>query len=41
MHEYHFEHRGENVVTKGQLLAIGDRFEQDIAAARAQDAAYR
>ena len=41
VHEYHFEHRGENVVTKGQLLAIGDRFEQDIAAARAQDAAYR
>ena len=26
VHEYHFEHRGENVVTKGQLLAIGDRF---------------
>ena len=41
VHEYHFEHRGENVVTKAQLLAIGDRFEQDIAAARAQDAAYR
>jgi len=41
VHEYHMEHRGENVVTKAQLLAIGDRFEQDIAAARAQDAAYR
>ena len=41
IHEYHFEQRGENVVTKPQLLAIGDRFEQDIAAARAQDAAYR
>ena len=41
IHEYHFEHRGENVVTKPQLLAIGDRFEADIAAARAQDAAYR
>ena len=41
IHEYHFERRGENVVTKAQLLAIGDRFEKDIAAARAQDAAYR
>ncbi len=41
IHEYHFEHRGENVVTKPQLLAIGDRFEQQIAADRAQDAAYR
>ena len=41
IHEYHFEQRGENVVTKPQLLAIGDRFEKDIAAARAQDAAYR
>ncbi len=41
IHEYHFEHRGENVVTKPQLLAIGNRFEQQIAADRAQDAAYR
>lgn len=41
VHEYHFEHRGENVVTKPQLLAIGDRFEAEVAAARAQDAAYR
>jgi NADH-quinone oxidoreductase subunit I len=41
IHEYHFEARGENIVTKPQLLAIGDRFEQDIARARAQDAAYR
>ncbi|WP_258057602.1 NADH-quinone oxidoreductase subunit NuoI, partial [Xylella fastidiosa] len=24
--EYHFEKRGENIVTKPQLLAIGDRF---------------
>jgi NADH-quinone oxidoreductase subunit I len=39
--EYHFENRGENVVTKEQLLAIGDRFEDRIAAARQQDAAYR
>jgi NADH-quinone oxidoreductase subunit I len=41
IHEYHFEARGENVVTKPQLLAIGDRFEASIAANRAQDAAFR
>jgi NADH-quinone oxidoreductase subunit I len=41
IHEYHFENRGENIVTKSQLLAIGDRFEKEIAAARAQDAAFR
>ncbi len=41
IHEYHFEKRGENIVNKAQLLAIGDRYEQDIARARAQDAAYR
>jgi NADH-quinone oxidoreductase subunit I len=41
VHEYHFERRGENVVTKAQLLAIGDRFEKEIALRRAQDAAYR
>ncbi len=40
-HEFHFENRGENVVTKPQLLAIGDRFEKDIAEARRSDAAYR
>ena len=39
--EYHFENRGENVVTKEQLLAIGDRYEDQIAAARQRDAAYR
>ena len=40
-HEFHFEERGENIVTKTQLLAIGDRLEEEIAAARRQDAAYR
>lgn len=39
--EYHMENRGENVLTKPQLIAIGDRFEQQIAAERAQDAPYR
>ncbi|KAB2901951.1 MAG: NADH-quinone oxidoreductase subunit NuoI [Dokdonella sp.] len=41
IHEYHMEQRGENVITKPQLLAIGDRFENEIAAARAQDAPFR
>jgi NADH-quinone oxidoreductase subunit I len=40
-HEYHFENRGENIMTKPQLLAIGDRFETQIAAEKQQDAAYR
>ncbi len=41
IHEFHFENRGENIVTKSQLLAIGDRYEEQIAAARRADAAYR
>jgi NADH-quinone oxidoreductase subunit I len=39
--EYHFENRGEQIMNKDQLLAIGDRFEDSIAANRRQDAAYR
>ena len=39
--EYHFENRGENIVTKPQLLAIADRLEPEIAARRAADAPYR
>jgi len=39
--EFHFENRGEHIVNKQQLLAIGDRYEESIAAARRQDAAYR
>ena len=41
IHEFHFEKRGENIITKHQLLEIGDRNEQDIAAAKAADAQYR
>jgi NADH-quinone oxidoreductase subunit I len=41
IHEYHFEKRGENIVNKQQLLAIGDRLEDEIAERRAADAAYR
>lgn len=39
--EYHFENRGEHIMTKEQLLAIGDRFEESIEENRRQDAAYR
>ena len=41
IHEFHFENRGENIVTKQQLLRIGDEYEQRIAAARAADSPYR
>jgi len=39
--EYHGEKRGDLYYTKDMLLAVGDRYEKDIAAARAADAAYR
>ena len=39
--EYHFEKRGEQIMTKDKLLAIGDKFETQIAADRAADAAFR
>jgi NADH-quinone oxidoreductase subunit I len=39
--EYHGERRGDLVYTKDMLLAIGDRYEQQIAADRAADAPYR
>ena len=41
IHEFHFESRGETVYTKPMLLAIGDKYEASIAAARAKDAPYR
>ncbi len=41
IHEYHFENRGENIMTKEKLLAIGDKYEEEIARARAVDAPYR
>ena len=40
-HEYHFESPAEAIMTKEKLLAIGDRFETQIAENRKQDAAYR
>ncbi len=39
--EYHGEQRGDLYYTKPMLLAIGDRYEKEIAAARAADAQYR
>lgn len=39
--EYHGEERGDLYMTKEKLLAVGDKYEKEIAAARAQDAAYR
>mgnify|MGYP001169809811 CR=1 FL=1 len=41
IYEYAFENRGENIMTKDKLLAIGDKYEAEIAAARAADAPYR
>jgi NADH-quinone oxidoreductase subunit I len=41
MSHYHFENRGENIMTKPMLLAIGDKYEKEIAAARRTDAAFR
>jgi NADH-quinone oxidoreductase subunit I len=39
--DYHFEKRGEHIMTKEMLLAHGDRHEAQIAADRAADAPYR
>ena len=41
VHEYHFDRRGQNILTKPTLLAIGDRLEAEIAERRAADAPFR
>ena len=41
IHEYHGEKRGDLYFTKEMLLAVGDRYEQEIAASREADARYR
>lgn len=41
IHDFHIEERGENIVTKEKLLAIGDRYEAQIAKDRAADEPYR
>jgi NADH-quinone oxidoreductase subunit I len=39
--EYHGEKRGDLYYTKEMLLAVGDRYETEIAAAREADAKFR
>ncbi len=39
--EYHGEKRGDLYYTKDMLLAVGDKYEAQIAEDRAQDAKYR
>jgi NADH-quinone oxidoreductase subunit I len=39
--EFHGEKRSDLYFTKEMLLAVGDRYEEQIARDRAQDAAYR
>jgi NADH-quinone oxidoreductase subunit I len=39
--EYHFEERGQNIMTKEMLLEIGDKHEKEIAANKQADARYR
>ena len=41
IHEYHGEKRGDLYFTKEMLLAVGDRYEGDIAKAREADARFR
>jgi len=39
--EFHFEERGQQIMTKEKLLAIGDKLEPQIAADRAVENQYR
>ena len=41
IHEYHMENRGENIMTKDKLLAVGERYAALIDADKAADARYR
>lgn len=38
---YHFENRGEQIMTKEKLLAIGNHYEKQIAEERKEDAPFR
>jgi len=38
---YHIEQRGENIMTKEKLLAIGDKYEAQLAADRREDGDFR
>jgi len=39
--EYHGEEKSDLYMTKEKLLAVGDKYEEQIAADRADDASYR
>ena len=39
--EYHFEEKGDQIMTKAKLLALGDMLEDEIAKDRDTDSAYR
>ncbi|MCB1867319.1 MAG: NADH-quinone oxidoreductase subunit NuoI [Gammaproteobacteria bacterium] len=41
LYEYHFENREDAIMTKEKLLAMGDRYEQQLAADIAAQARYR
>jgi NADH-quinone oxidoreductase subunit I len=41
IHEYHGEKRGDLYFTKEMLLAVGDRYESEIAANKSADAKYK
>jgi len=41
IYEYHGEQRGDLIMTKEKLLAVGDKMEAQLAADRASDAPYR
>ncbi|MEX0430810.1 NADH-quinone oxidoreductase subunit NuoI [Spiribacter insolitus] len=41
IHEYHFERRGEQIIPKDELLALGEKYEAQLAEDRAADAPYR
>lgn len=41
IHEYHGEKRGDLYFTKEMLLAVGDRYETEIAANKTVDAKYK
>ncbi len=41
IYEYHFENREDAVMTKSKLLELGEKYEAQLAADRAVQAAYR
>ncbi|PVV14929.1 MAG: NADH-quinone oxidoreductase subunit I [gamma proteobacterium symbiont of Ctena orbiculata] len=41
IYEYHFENRGDSIMTKEKLLSVGDKYEAQIAADIEAQAKYR